>query len=145
MIHNLPTQLLRRHVTNRPHHYAGIGINTARGNVGLWLTAFRLRQLCQTKVEYLHPAIFGEEDVVWLQIAVNDALLVCGREALGNLQRIVHYPALSQRCAPDALTQCFTVEQLRNDIGCVVVCANIMNCENVWMIQSAYGLPLLLK
>ncbi len=38
----------------------------------------------QPEIENLHRAVVGEEDVLWLQIAVDDTTRVRDREAFGN-------------------------------------------------------------
>ena len=43
--------------------------------------------LCQTKVEQLDP-LFGDQDVVGLEIAMRDAFLMRGIESIQNLPRI---------------------------------------------------------
>src|SRR5207248_1041673 len=48
-----------------------------------WLTC--LQQLCQTKVQNFAYALVGKENVGWLDVAMNDSVLVGGLQAIGNL------------------------------------------------------------
>src|SRR4030095_7570508 len=96
---------LRRHVTHRAHHHARICIDTTSGNIGLRLVAIKLRELRQTKVENLYAAIVSDEDVVGFQIAMDDSLLVCCCQTVGDLERVVDCASLAQLSATDALSQ----------------------------------------
>jgi hypothetical protein len=46
---------------------------------------YRRRQLRQTKIQNLHLAPIGDEDIRWLDVAVDDALGVGGVQRVGNL------------------------------------------------------------
>src|SRR5215470_7108048 len=85
VIHRSPTDLLRGHITHRPHHYTRISIDSPSWNICRNLTAVRLSEFGQTEVEYLHAAVTGDEDVFRLQIAMNDSFLVSCGEAVGDL------------------------------------------------------------
>ena len=47
--------------------------------------ARRFHRLRQTEVEHLHRAVFANLDVRGFQVAMDDPLLVCGFERVGNL------------------------------------------------------------
>ena len=64
------------------------GVGACRDRVGVLVVrapASGRRQLRQTEVEDLHPAVGRDEHVLRLQVAVDDALVVRGREAVGDL------------------------------------------------------------
>jgi hypothetical protein len=48
-----------------------------------------LRQLGEAEVEDLGPTVFGDEDVVRLEVAMHDSLVVGGGEAASDLERDV--------------------------------------------------------
>src|SRR6266498_2915008 len=97
MINRLATYLLRRHVANGPHHRAGIGVDFSRGDVGLCFVLIGgLDELGQSKVENLYSVVFSNEQIVGFQIAMNNSLLVRGRETMRDLERIFDSFALWQ-------------------------------------------------
>ena len=61
---------------------------------------FGFRELGQAEVEDLGAIVRGDEDVLRLQVAVDDALLVCGGESEGDLPRVLHGLAHGQRLRP---------------------------------------------
>src|SRR5437588_9646834 len=76
MIDSLPAYLFGRHVTHRAHHDTRASIDASRRYICLGFGAFNLRQLGNSKVENLYAPVFGDEDVVGLQVTVNDPFLV---------------------------------------------------------------------
>ena len=60
---------------------------------------FGLDQFGQAEVENLHPAIFGDEDVLRLEVAMNDSFFVRCRESVGDLHAVVNGFANRQRAA----------------------------------------------
>ena len=73
----LAPHLLRRHVAHRAHDRARLGACCRRLSAG---AGRAVGQLGQAEVEDLHEAVAGEEDVLRLEIAVDDPLLVSGGE-----------------------------------------------------------------
>ena len=82
----LAADLLRRHVWNRPQVGARLGSRPA-GACGSRGGSDRGQQLRHPEVEDLQAAVLEEEEVRRLEVAMNDALLMCGREAARELQR----------------------------------------------------------
>src|SRR5881398_964463 len=80
--------LFGRHVIRRAHHCPGVGIDhrsSRRFGVGggtLWLG-----EICQTEVEHLSVAIVTDHDVLWLDVAMDDARSVSRGERTTNLNR----------------------------------------------------------
>ncbi len=77
--------LLRGHVPGRSQHEAGAGRWRGRQVRDGRVLAGRLDQPGQPEVEDLGAAVGRHEDVVGLQVAVDDALRVRGRQALRDL------------------------------------------------------------
>ena len=91
--------LLGRHVADRAEHGAGLGLVRFAWASSLWLPAGPRRDLArEAEVEDLHAAVAGEEDVLGLEVAVDDALLVRGGEAVRR-SAIAHSAALRDRAA----------------------------------------------
>jgi hypothetical protein len=49
------------------------------------MTDFSLRELGETEIENLHPTVVRYEEVLWLEIAMDDAFLVSGRQTMRDL------------------------------------------------------------
>src|SRR6266496_125528 len=85
----MPAHLLGRQVTNGAHHRPWIsnllpGIEFRTDTlVALW------PQLRQTKVEDLHAAVIGDEEIFGLQIAMGDPSFMRRCETLSNLLSVV--------------------------------------------------------
>ena len=91
------------------------------------------------------PAVVRDEDVVGLEIAVGDPLVVSSGEAVSDLERVVEGLADGKRSALEARPQGVAFEQLRDDVGCAVVRADIVHGEDVWVVQGAGGAGLLFE
>jgi hypothetical protein len=81
------TQLLGRHVAGRAEQRPRLGLHRHRAidDVG-----FHGRQLGNAEVENLDASILRDEHVVRLEVAVDDATIVRGGQAAGDLDRVVH-------------------------------------------------------
>src|SRR5262245_65530882 len=83
------THLLRRHVAYRSEEGArsghGGGPRRPRRVVGVE----RRSQLGEAEVEDLDPAVPGQEEVLRLQVAVDDPLVVGGGETARDLDRVL--------------------------------------------------------
>ena len=76
--------LLGRHVRHRPHQDAGAASSASAVDLAA-VGGRAARELRQAEVEDLDPPVGGEEEVLGLEVAVDDPLLVGGGEALGGL------------------------------------------------------------
>ncbi len=108
MIHGAALDLFGRHVTDGAHDFARISINTTRRNTRLReIGVAGARKLGQTKVENLDATIVCDEQIVRLEIAMDYALLMRGRQAMSDLKRVIDRFSLRQGCAADSLSQRF--------------------------------------
>src|SRR6266496_3656745 len=89
-------QLFGRYVANCSHHHTRIRVDAPCWDICLRLNAIQLSQLCQTKVENLYAAISSNEDVVGFEIAVNNSFVMCGCQAIGDLQCVIYSAPLAQ-------------------------------------------------
>src|SRR5437660_2373185 len=148
MVDTLAAHLFGRHVANRPHNDAGIGVHAHRFGFRFpiyFACKSRTSQLRQTKIKNLDAAISHDEEIIRLEIAVYDALLMRGRETFGDLQRIFDRLALRQSCATHSLTQRLAFEQFRDHVGGAVEGIDIIDRENIGMIESPRGLCFLFE
>jgi hypothetical protein len=113
--------------------------------VTAWSVKVDLRQLGQSEIENFDAAVFGDKQIFWLQVAMDNALLMCRSQAMCDLQGIVERLAQCERASAQALAQGFALQQLGDNVGRAFVCADIKNCENVGMIQGGGGESLLLE
>ena len=89
MIGFLAAHLFRRHVAYGTEHHAGTG-GTTGWSKRLLIADAMLDQLCQAEVQDLHATIFGNKDVLGLQVAMNDVLVMCGSQTACDLRRILN-------------------------------------------------------
>ena len=71
-----------------------------------------VHQLGQAKIQNLDAPVFGDENVLRLQVTVDDALLVRRRQAVGDLYAIFNCFALRERSAVENRSQSFALEEL---------------------------------
>ena len=88
-------------------------VHRGRGRDVRGLALLRVRQLRQAEVEDLHAAVVRDEDVLGLEVAVDDPLLVRGGEAVGDLERVVDRAARREPAAREDRAQGLPFEQLR--------------------------------
>jgi hypothetical protein len=80
----------------------------------------RLERLRQPEIEHLHRAVRSHHDVGRLQVAVDDAVLVCGLEGFGDLLGDGQGLVDGNRPAPNPVRQGLAVHELqdqRADMG----------------------------
>src|SRR6267378_6328496 len=111
MIRFVPAHLLRRHVTDRAHHRAGIGNLFSGIDFRTDTLVAQWPQLRQTEIENLHAAIGSDEEIFGLQITMSDPSFMRRGQTLSNLLGIVERLALGKRAVVELLTQLFTLEQ----------------------------------
>ena len=109
-----------------------------------------LRQLCQSKIQYLDTPVFGDENIFRFQVAVDNSLLMRRRQPVRDLHSILdrltlgHGPA-SQRRAQAFALQKFGDKKRRAVALALVVGANVKHRENIRMVQRGYCPRLLLE
>src|SRR3984885_9048743 len=105
----------------------------------------RLRKLRQPEVQNLQSSIFGDEQVLWLQVTMDNAFLMRGGQSAGDLHSVIDRLANGKRSTLDLLAQCFSIEQLGNQIRRAFIGAHLENRKNIGMIQRRGGARLLLE
>ncbi len=134
-IGRLPAHLLRRHICGSPHHLARVGAQP--------IHAFG--QFGDTEVEDLQSALHGDEQVLRLEVAVDDALGVGRSKPRGELQSQIQCLDGCERTARQCLAQCLPLEQFSDDVRLATVLADVVHNNDVWMIESAGRARLLLE
>src|SRR5439155_9011894 len=113
-----PARLLGRKVAESPHDDSGCR-PLGRGGEAI---LFRRRTLCdgelrQAEVENLQPVVGGKEQVLRLEIAVDNSLLVSRCQSASHLDTVVHRLARGKGARAQALPQRLPFEQLLDDVG----------------------------
>ena len=121
----LAPHLLGRHVPDGAHHFAG-----QCPRVGL-----RPRQLGDPEVEDLEPPFVGDEEVLGLQIAVDDVVLVRRGQPARELHRVVDGLPHAQRAAAEAFAKRPAFEQLRDDVGLAAGEAGVVDGDHVRVVE----------
>ena len=89
--------------------------------------------------------IFGDEDIVGLQIPMNYALVVRRGQPVRQLNPLINRFARAERTLIEQLTQRLAFEQFGHDVGRAVMRAHIVSRKNIRMIQRAGSLCLLFE
>ena len=109
-----------------------------------------LRQLRQAEIQNLDAPVFGDENILRLQVAVDDSLFMRRRQPVRYLYSILdrltlgHGPAIQRRAQALAL-QKFGDKKRRAVALALVVGANVKHRENIRMVQRGYCPRLLLE
>src|SRR5205823_2266360 len=90
-------------------------------------------------------AVSGDEDVLRFQIAMDDALVVSGRQSAGDLQRKISGLRCGQRTFEQLRPKRVTDKKLADDERCLFVHSELVNGQQIWMIETASSARLLLQ
>src|SRR5882762_750855 len=140
-----PANLLGRHIACRSHYSAGTRDRFARRVLRTGFITLGSAQLSKPKVEDLHPVVFGNKDVLGLQVAVDDSFFVRGRQTADDLLCVFDCFSQRDRHFIETLAKFLAFKQFRDDEWRAFVFADIVNAQNVWMIKSRGRFSLLLK
>ena len=129
---------MRDSSATRRHHRTGLGgRRCGHGRALSRESGFANGLLGQSEVENLYPTVLGDEDVVGLQIAMDDAFVVrCGQSLLGHA-------ALRQRTGVHLFTKRLAFKQLQ--VVQATLRAPLVNCKNVGMVDRAEHAGFVLK
>ena len=116
--------LFGRHVADSPHDGSGLGADLLRGRIAGYI-GLGTGELGQTEVENFCATIVGEEEVLRLKVAMDNALLVGGGEATGDLLAVVDRFARSKWTIAQAVAERLAFQQFGDYIGRAMVSANV--------------------
>ncbi len=144
--------LLGRHVVERSHDGARFrgpgGTPRQDGSRRRARLLFRGRRLLlpgQAEVEDLHVPVLRDEEVLGLQVAVNDPLLVRRREALRDLGCVVDDEVSGDRARIEPVAECLALQQLHHGIGNAVIRSEVEDRKNVRVGERGYRFRLALE
>jgi len=101
--------------------------------------------LGEAEVEDLHPAVVGEEEVVGLDVAVDDALGVSGGEPVRNCGADLGRPLPAHAGRRDRAAQALALEQLGDGEAGLAVAAEVVDREDVRVGEPGDRLRLALE
>jgi hypothetical protein len=102
-------------------------------------------QLGQPEIEDLHHPVPAHEHVLGLQVAVDDAALVRGRETSRHLRRMVDGLPPGQVATVQVFAQRFPLEPLRDDVRHALMRAHVVHGQEVRVAEGSRGPRLLLE
>ena len=123
LIDGVATNLLRRHVACGAEDHSRRGARAVR------------EQLGDAEVEDFDPAVDGDEDVLRLQIAVHDALLVRCGETVGQLRGAVQRRVRPQGAGGEGPAQRLSVEQLGHHVRAALVRPDVEDGQHAGMVE----------
>ena len=147
-VRGLAAHLLGRHVVDGAQHRARRRQPGARAELHRDVGVGRgigLDRAGQAEVQDLHPAVVGQEDVLGLEVAVDDALVVGGGQAAGDLAAVLGGLARGQRALEQAVAQGLALEQLGHQEGRALLAAEIVDRQDVGVREGGDGLGLALE
>ena len=134
MIGRQPPDLFGRHVADGSEDHAWFRSQRRLLGGGAAVQS-RWPQLRQPEVENLDAPVRRDEHVLRLQIAMNDALRVRGRESSRQLRREVQGLPDRERRPANPFAQVLTLEQLRDDVRRSLVESEVVDGEDPRMVQ----------
>src|SRR6266550_5180726 len=146
-INRRAARLFRRHVMSGSQYRPQIGLSECHRScpVRRSLGEGGFRQLRNPEVEHFHVAIRPQHDVLWLDVAMDNAGFVGGSERTRPLDRDVNSFTDLDSPAHQTLTQRLAVDQFTGNVMSRVILADLVNRQDVWMIEPNYGMRFLLK
>ena len=128
LIDGQAADLLGRHVTDRAHDHPGL-----RDRLSCGLLA---GEAGKTEIEDLQATLVGDEEIFGLQIAMNDSVIMCRREALGELDDEVDDLVHRQRLFCELFAERLSLQQFADQIRSALVRADVVDGEDVRMIEG---------
>ena len=135
VVDRFAAHLLGRHVADRAEDDAGRRAAAVERRRERLHGRRRSAELGEAEVENLDAAVAGDEEVLGLQVAVDDALLVRRGQAAGDLDRVVDRLARGQRAARERVAQRLALEQLGDDVRHAGVGADVVDGQDVRVVE----------
>jgi hypothetical protein len=99
----------------------------------------------EAEVEDFDAAIFGQHDVFWLEVAVNDSGGVSGGQAVGYLRGDFEKFAGRDGLAGEQRSERFTLDQFADDVLLAGFNADVVNGDDVGVVERGDGAGFALK
>jgi len=145
LVRGLAGHLLRAHVAHRAHHRARIRHAEQRPPVGCLVAGIRCGLSREAEVEDLHASVCGDEDVLRLDVAMNDAPVMGSGETVGDVGSDLQYFPHRQRAVIESHAQGLALEQLRDGVSDAIVLSEIVQSQDVRMRKRGHSPGLALE
>src|SRR5262245_38583859 len=139
-VHFLAFKLLGSHVVQCSEN-GTLGCHRIGWKLGYGIRLIRFFQFCQTEIEQLHSSL-RQHDVSWLQIAMDDAVLMRLVKRIRNLNPDLKTTRNGQRSVLQLLSQRLSFEIFHNKVINPVLLAYIENWTYMRMTQPGERLCL---
>ena len=134
--------LLRSHVRRGAENLAA---SSRGGEHRALVVRVGFAHLGDTEIENLRVTAIRDEDIGGLDVAMNDARVVCGIERVRDLDAEGKQDVERQTAIGDSVSQRGALEVLHDDEGAAILLADIVNGADVGVIQRRRGPRLAAK
>ena len=135
MVGRLAAHLFRGHVPDGAEHGSRHGVWHRRREHRAGRDRLLLDELREAEIQNLRPAFSRDEDVGRLEIAVHDPFVVGGRQTARDLDADIDRLAGRQRSVLQPARQRLTFEQLRDDVGRVLMRPDVVDRQQIGAVQ----------
>ena len=143
-VRGVAARLFRRHIVGGADQRSRLGLRRRHRTMPCDRIG-RRDELRQAEVEHLDQPIGTHDHVPWLDVPMDDAGAVCGRQGGRDLDRDVERLAQRQRL-DEPLIQRLALDVFHRDVGPAVWClAALVGVADVRMIQGRGGASFLLE
>ena len=109
------------------------------------LAALEGLALGEPEVQNLREAVLGDHDVLGLQIAMDDAGVVCPSKPVGDLHREIEEPLHGERSGGQQIAQRLALDELHRDVGKRARGADLVDRDDVGMVERRHRSGFLLE
>ena len=141
-VHPPAFSLFGRHVGDRADQGACFGSRGHRGYPAWRFVPQERPHLCQPEIQNLDSPVFGEKNVLRLQVPMGNALRMRRRQSFSDGNRNLYGVVRVQRRSRQARPQRFAMQQLRYRVSNTLFVAEVVNRQNVGMRKGGCRLGL---
>jgi len=98
------------------------------------------KELGKTEIEHLRLAALGHKYISGFDVAMDDALNVCGIERIRDLDTEIQELLQRERLAVNVMAQGIAVDELHGDERLAVLLANVINSADVRVVEGGSGM-----
>ena len=151
LVEILTSHLLGRHISDGADGYSGAGEVRILSGIAehrrsySWKAPALRKKLGETKVQHFQITVCAQHDVVRLDVAMNNAGVMCGPQSRSTLNRNIQSFGSRQRSAGQTLPQRQAIDEFSNQEVSLIYSTKFKDCQNVRMIERRRGKRLAFK